>query len=345
MKRLLAASTVLISLGAAGAQAQTGGPAEAYLYDFPNFQGSGVTARESIPDLTRFNFNDKTTSIRILSGQWEVCTGVNFTGRCETVTADSWDLTGIDLNNQISAVRPARPGGYPARPVYDGDDRYNDGAYGDDRYDDYGDGDDYDDRYGDGVITQEPYRGPASLTLYQYEYYDGAEVEIRRSSRDLGDQRFDDYARSLRVGEGVWRVCEDPYFGGDCATVDENVSDLGELGLNGRVSSVELVSRPDTGGAVYGGRPDYGDRPNYDRPDYEDDYGPRPGQSLDGYRAGFIPFPRSDGYAAQQCVQGAVQACQDFADQVCRDAGYREGAHYTIDPASSAVRDILCVRD
>lgn len=331
MKRFLTASTALLSLSAAGASAQTTGPVEAYLYDFPNFQGSGVTARESIPDLTRYNFADKATSIRILSGQWEVCTGVNFTGRCETITADSWDLTGIDLNNQINAVRPARPGGYPARPVYDEDDRYDDydEDYGDDRYDDY------DDRYGDDVITQEPYRGPASLTLYQYEYYDGAEVEIRRSSRDLGDQRFDDYARSLRVGEGVWRVCEDPYFGGDCATVDENVPDLDEYGLNGRISSIELVSRPDTGGGpVYGGRPDY-----------DEDYGPRPGQSLEGYRAGFIPFPRSDSYTAQQCVQGAEQACRDFADRVCRDAGYREGAHYTIDRGRGAVRDILCVRD
>lgn len=341
MKHVLAASTTLLALGAAGAQAQTAGPAEAYLYDFPNFQGSGVTARESIPDLTRNNFNDKTTSIRILSGQWEVCTGVDFTGRCETITADSWDLTGVDLNNQISAVRPARPGGYPSRPVYDDNDRYGDDRDDDDDYDydyDYDDGD-YNDRYGDDVITQEPYRGPASLTLYQYEYYDGAEVEIRRSSRDLADQRFDDYARSLRVGEGVWRVCEDRYFGGDCAVVDENVSDLSELGLDGRISSIELVSGPDTGG-----RPDYGSRPDYDRPDYGD-YGPRPGQSLDGYRAGFIPSPRSEGYAAQQCVRGVSQACRDFADQVCRDAGYREGAHYSIDRTRGAVRDILCVRD
>lgn len=343
MKQALAASTALLSLSAAGAQAQSA-LAEAYLYDFPNFQGPGVTARESIPDLTRYNFDDKTTSIRILSGQWEVCTGVNFTGRCETVTADTWDLTGVDLNNQISAVRPARPGGYPARPDYDADARYEDGydggrydGYGDyddyDEYDDYdgenyGDGD-YDDRYGDGVITQEPYRGPASLTLYQYEYFDGAEVELRRSSRDLGDQRFDDYARSLRVGEGVWRICEDAYFGGDCATVDEDVPDLDALDLDGRISSVELLSRPD-----YGGRPD---------PDGV--YAPRPGRALEGYRAGFIPFPRSESYTAQHCVQGAVQACRDFADRVCRDAGYREGAYYTVDRSRGAVRDILCVRD
>lgn len=344
IKSGLAASIVTLVLSG-GAHAQSAPDAEAYLYDFPNFQGSGVTARESISDLSSWNFNDKATSIRLITGSWEICTGVNFAGRCEIVRSDNWDLTAIDMNNQVSSIRPARPGGYPDEPAYPG---------GADRLGGYGDADDYepysrDDRYEQGAITQEPYeRGTPSLTLFQYEYFDGQEAGLSRSARDLRDQRFDDFARSLRVEAGVWRLCEDPGFAGRCAVVEEDVAELETLGLSEGISSVELLSGDrgdDRSYDPYGGGYDpYEDDRSRPDPYDETGYGEQ-SRSLEGYRAGFFPYPRTDSYTARECVSGSSQACRDFADQVCREAGYREGAHYSIDRSRGAVRDILCVRN
>ena len=335
----LAGLSAILALGAAPAFAQSleGGPAQAYLYDFPNFQGSGVDARGEIPDLNRNNFNDKTTSLRIVSGRWEVCSGTGYTGVCKVVESDVWDMETLDLNNQLSSLRPV---GLNYREDNDYNDPYDDDRYDDDRYDD--------DRYGDDRSPVYPgnpqeypnyptypgndpdYRQDASLTLYQFERFEGARAKLDGSARELDRYRYDNEARSLRVEGGEWRVCEDEDFRGRCAVVTRDVPDLDALGLSERISSVELI---------YDGPP----RANYDRDPYDNPYGSR--ERLEGYKAGFFPNPPSSGYAADQCLRGSRQACEDFSDEFCQSVGYREAAWYTRDVARRDIRDVLCVRD
>ncbi|MGH9380498.1 MAG: beta/gamma crystallin-related protein [Thermoanaerobaculia bacterium] len=52
---------------------------------------------------------------------------------------------------------------------------------------------------------------------------------------------FDDRARSVTIGRGVWELCEKVNFGGRCVTLDRSVSDLDAYGMRDRVSSVRPV--------------------------------------------------------------------------------------------------------
>ena len=55
-------------------------------------------------------FNDKTSSIAIQSGAWEVCTDPNFRGRCEIITGSTAELGYYRLNDNITSIRPAGRG-------------------------------------------------------------------------------------------------------------------------------------------------------------------------------------------------------------------------------------------
>jgi hypothetical protein len=55
---------------------------------------------------------------------------------------------------------------------------------------------------------------------------------------------FQNKAESVQVTGGLWELCERTGFGGRCAIVSSNVSDLGALGLRNRVNSVRPRDLP-----------------------------------------------------------------------------------------------------
>lgn len=55
---------------------------------------------------------------------------------------------------------------------------------------------------------------------------------------------FQNKAESVQVTGGLWELCERTGFGGRCAIVSSNVSDLGALGLRNRVNSVRPRNLP-----------------------------------------------------------------------------------------------------
>lgn len=144
---------------AAPAQAQ-----EIILYDGPNYSGQQIRITGANRNLSSHRFNDRTSSFRIVSGEWEVCQHDDYNGTCETHRNDQPSLGRMD--NQITSVRPAyigRPGpGYPDRPR----------------------------------------RGESSLTLYSGYNYTGRSVTITDSVSDLRRLGFNDEARSIRHSGG-----------------------------------------------------------------------------------------------------------------------------------------------
>lgn len=336
----IAGLSALLALGAAPALGQTlaGGPAQAYLYDFPNFQGEGVNAQGDIPDLGRNNFRDKATSIRILSGRWEICSGTGFTGDCEVIESDVWDLETLNLNNQIASMRPVN------LSYRTGDNRYDSGGLDPDPIDPAPYDPTPDPRYGGDPRYDNPaypnyptypgnnpsYQTRPVLTLYRYERFEGPSADLDSSVEELDRARFDNQARSLRVDGGAWRICEDEDFRGRCTVVRDDVADLDQLGLGERVSSVELIQD--------------GPETRFDRDPYDNGpYGQR--DRLEGYKATFFTNPDISGYSAEQCLRGSQRGCEDAADAFCRTADYREAAWYARDIPRARVRDVLCVRD
>jgi len=95
-------------------------------------------------------------------------------------------------------------------------------------------------RNGGGGGGQYPPGGRQSLTLYSDDRFRGSTRIITGSTSSLGS--FNDKAQSLRITGGVWEVCEDIDFG-KCRTVDRDMSSLGALGLDKRISSVRPARR------------------------------------------------------------------------------------------------------
>lgn len=211
---LSAAAALLVPIATAQLAGGPGGHRGVILYDQTGFSGEAVEIGGAVGSLSDARFNDKTSSIQVLGGRWEVCTNGNFGGRCEIIRGDAPDLRGRNLNNNISSIRPAGRGGSGPRT-------------------------------GNGGGRPSPPVGPnvadsGPITLFSQENFRGEARSFGRDVRRLSSVDFNDRARSVRIISGVWLLCEDANFGGRCEYVDRDVPDLRRIGLRGNISSISL---------------------------------------------------------------------------------------------------------
>lgn len=80
---------------------------QAYLYALRGFRGDRRLVTGEVSDMRTMTFNNDTSSIR-RRGRWQVCTEINFGGRCEIIRDDFEDLSVEGLDDNISSIRPAR---------------------------------------------------------------------------------------------------------------------------------------------------------------------------------------------------------------------------------------------
>lgn len=84
-------------------------PASLVLYGQPGYRGASVALRGPAPSLAPWSFGDKAKSLQLRGvGRWQVCTLINYRGRCEIVGDSVYDLGSLRLNSQISSARPVR---------------------------------------------------------------------------------------------------------------------------------------------------------------------------------------------------------------------------------------------
>ncbi len=101
---------VLLSLGvlmpllgnAGGALAQN---AQIIVYVDAYYSGGSRSFTGDVRDLRNERFNDRISSIRVVSGFWTVCADADFAGRCESVSGDVSNLSQTGLNDRISSIR------------------------------------------------------------------------------------------------------------------------------------------------------------------------------------------------------------------------------------------------
>jgi len=92
------AAGLIAAAGCAGAQVT--------LYEHDGHRGRSVQVTQQAPDLRRFGFNDRASSLTVERGRWEVCEDAGFSGRCVVVgRGDYASLAQIGLNDRISSVR------------------------------------------------------------------------------------------------------------------------------------------------------------------------------------------------------------------------------------------------
>jgi hypothetical protein len=170
-----------------------------------NFRGENAMFRQDVPDLRRYSFSDRITSLRVAPGEyWEACERANYQGRCQVFSGDERDLRRVGWTDRISSLRRVRGGG--------------------------GGG-------GGGYPGPRPPDSRGGIVLYDDPYFRGNALPMSGPSENLRFQRFHDRAESVRVLSGRWELCAEPNYR-RCQIVDRDVANLSSLGLNKKLSSV-----------------------------------------------------------------------------------------------------------
>jgi hypothetical protein len=85
--------------------------AQVVLYEREGFRGRSVVVDKEMRNLDRRGFGDRTASVVVERGRWEVCEQPRFQGRCAVLRRGNYDnLRGSGLEWNISSIRPAREG-------------------------------------------------------------------------------------------------------------------------------------------------------------------------------------------------------------------------------------------
>ncbi|RYG06335.1 MAG: glycine zipper 2TM domain-containing protein, partial [Burkholderiales bacterium] len=98
LKTTLAAAALVL-----GSQAM----AQITFYEGEGFRGRAYSTTGQVDNLDRTGFNDRTSSVVIDRGRWEVCEDSRFRGRCVVLRRGNYDnLREFGMENRISSVRP-----------------------------------------------------------------------------------------------------------------------------------------------------------------------------------------------------------------------------------------------
>lgn len=102
MKTFLKSALAMSALLAASHAA-----AQITLYEGEGFRGRAHTSAGAVPNMNRSGLNDRTSSVVVEGGRWEVCEHANFRGNCVVLRRGSYDsLQKWGMENTISSARP-----------------------------------------------------------------------------------------------------------------------------------------------------------------------------------------------------------------------------------------------
>jgi hypothetical protein len=79
------------------------------------------------------------------------------------------------------------------------------------------------------------------ITLYKDRDFRGDTLTLRRAASDLERTGFNDSASSVIVREGMWEVCTDPFYRGNCTRLAPGEYSGLERTLNDRIASVREI--------------------------------------------------------------------------------------------------------
>lgn len=200
-----ALATALLTAGAASA-------AQIVIFKQPNFTGAALTLNGDDAHLGDNGFLDQASSIVIKSGRWQLCSQPNYQGDCQVLEPGQYATLPQILNHRIESVREVPRVAMNAPS----DNRYSDDRRGDDRrYTDDRRGGRHGDRGGDG-------RGrrwdAGSIEFFSAQSFRGRGLLLERDAARLDDMHDMYDISSVIVHEGVWEVCTDARFEGNCRT-------------------------------------------------------------------------------------------------------------------------------
>ncbi len=198
---MLKRSLTIALLAGASCLAQAAQAGELTLYSRPEFGGRNVTLQGPVRELSEIGFDDRTSSMVVRSGRWEVCAAPDFRGRCVVLERGEYpDLKRLD--NRVSSIREVGGGqGWDRERRSDWREEHanRDGRDGRDYRDDRNDE-----------------RG-AAVELFRHAEFSGDRRETsERVLRDFGALNFNDRTQSIIIHYGQWEFCEHADFRGQC---------------------------------------------------------------------------------------------------------------------------------
>ena len=75
------------------------------LFEHGDHQGREQFIGEAVASLVQLNFNDRVSSVEVMGGRWELCTDIDYGGRCIVLGPGRYNFDKA-LNDRISSVRP-----------------------------------------------------------------------------------------------------------------------------------------------------------------------------------------------------------------------------------------------
>ena len=99
-------ATLKLALAVAGLAAATHAAADITFYEHEGFAGRSFTTNNALENFQRHGFNDRASSVIVMSERWEVCEDARFGGRCAVLRPGRYaSLADMGLNDRASSVR------------------------------------------------------------------------------------------------------------------------------------------------------------------------------------------------------------------------------------------------
>jgi hypothetical protein len=176
--------------------------AEITFYERDGVRGRSFTADQSVQNFANIGFNDRASSVRVVSGTWQLCSDAYFRGRCVTVAPGEYPtLRSMELNDLVSSAREL-----------------------------------------DWLGAGPPGVGAAHrVQIYERYGFDGGWFDVDGTITDFSTVGFNDRAQSMVVHDGTWEACEHADFRGRCLTFGPGDYPTLSWGLNNRISSGRRV--------------------------------------------------------------------------------------------------------
>jgi hypothetical protein len=197
MRRVLASSLLFASLSAAAQQV--------VLYEGSDFRGRSVTIAQPTANLGYLGFENRASSMLVMSGAWEFCTEPYFRGECRVYGPGEYG----SLGHQSNRIASARPAGRAAAPAAPG---------------------------GDWVGA-----GDAEVSLFDRRNFSGPLRTLRGPTPNFEPLGINDAAASIIVQRGTWEFCTDAGYRGDCRTYGPGQYPSLPAGQDDRYSSARPV--------------------------------------------------------------------------------------------------------
>lgn len=178
-----------IALSAAWLAQASATAGEITLFTGQGFQGRELRLNNPVRDLTAMDFNDRTGSMVVRSGRWEVCVHADYR-ECDIIGPGEYPSLNR-MGGQISSLREVA-GGYDER-VEERRDYRDDNRAG--RWNGGG---------GEGVI------------MFDALDMRGRSMPLRGDAPNFQNLGFNDMAQSMVIQSGTWEFCVHANFGGEC---------------------------------------------------------------------------------------------------------------------------------